>query len=150
MTKKSQRIRLVIGIPGVVLAIAVAWFFSLRSGASASTSLEPSEVRQILRTIAKKRWELVGFAIANRDFELLRHFVSARVESVDAEPGSANRASVRCSATLESGVAVVFELARKGTNDWAFERWLVIEHPRQKVSPPSVRAAQLDNTNTAK
>src|SRR5712672_3411332 len=136
--RKSQRVALAIGASAVLLVVVITWFFSPRSASSVvSASLAPQEVRQIVPIASKKRWELIRWAIAKREFKLLRYFVTARIESAEADPTYNGRVNVLCRVPFDPGVSVCLRLQCEGTNTWRYERWIVSQETPKKVAQPS-------------
>jgi len=136
MLRKLRGVALITGALVAVVALVSAWFWPLHPPASTQTSLTPAEVRQIVKVVSKKRWELMLFAIRKRDFKLLRHFAFVRIESVNADSAASEKATVLCRVAFESGFRVIMTLEREGTNGWRFVRWFVTEEPRKPAPQP--------------
>ncbi|HEV2394492.1 MAG TPA: hypothetical protein VG146_19245 [Verrucomicrobiae bacterium] len=129
------------------MAVVIARFWNLRSPRPAQTSLTAAEVRQIVSIVAKKRWELVRFAARKREFKLLRRFALARIESVNADSPTSERATVRCHAPFEPAVTVIMTFVREGANAWRFERWRVIEKTGNRAAQPILPGASISESN---
>jgi hypothetical protein len=148
---KSQRVPLAIGASVVLLVIAIARFCSPPSASSVvSASLSPQEVRQIVPIAAKQHWKLVRWAIAKREFKLLRYFATARIESAEVDPTHSGRVDVLCRVPFDPGVKVFLRLQSDGTNIWRYERWIVSLGTPKQVAQPSPPPAQTDMRSTVK
>jgi hypothetical protein len=149
MTGVGPKLRSIalLGTLAVALAILVACLWASHSPSLAQASLTPAEVRQILEIASKQRWEMVRFALRKREFKLLRHFVLARTESVHANSGTPEKATLVCRAVFEPGVRVIFNLKREGTNAWRFERWFVTEETRKPAPQAIIPGTPVGETN---